>query len=170
LPERTDVAAAYSWRIIVLLLVPFSVTLAGVLIAGGPGSEPAGDWAFEGFTYAMNSIVLAAIARSLLALAACAVGDRALTFRASWRLTRGHWWAMFRGYLACSLPFNAAAFWLGDVSLRLAEGSMEQAAADNLASVVGVMGEVVAAAFLSYAYLHFTRGQPSEREPAGYFS
>jgi hypothetical protein len=167
LPTRTDILAAYTWRTVVLLLVPFGVTAAVIMFSYTGADDARG---IEGPIYALTTLVMAGIARSLLALAACAVGDKGLTFRASWRLTAGYWWAMFRGYLACALPFYAAVFGLGEVSAALDEGSTAQSAVDYLASVIGVMGEVVCAAFLAFAYLHFTRGQPSEREPAGYFT
>jgi hypothetical protein len=168
LPARTDIAAAYAWRTLVLLLVPFAVTAAVLVFAHSEGAED--TRAVEGPIYVLTTLIMAAIARSLLALAACAVGDKDLSFRASWRLTAGHWWAMFRGYLACALPFNAVVFGLSEVSIGLDEGSTAQSAVDYVGSVIGVMGEVVCAAFLAFAYLHFTRGQPSEREPAGYFT
>lgn len=165
-PVRTEVLAAYTWRAIVLLLVPIGVTVAVIFFSYSADDSRV----VEGPVYVATVLIMASIARCLPAFAACAVGDKDFTFRVSWRLTRGHWLAMFRGYLVCAVPFNAVAFGLNDVSYDLAEGSTAQSAVDYLASVVGVVGEVVCAAFLSFAYLHFTRGQPSEREPAGYFS
>jgi len=168
LPERTDILAAYTWRTLVLLLVPFGVTTAVIVFAYSEGAED--SRIVEGPIYVLTTLIMAGIARALPAFAACAVGDKALTFRASWRLTKGHGWAMFAGFLACALPFNAAVFAINQAGYAFADGSTAQSAATYVASVVSVMGEVVCAAFLAFAYLHFTRGQPSEREPAGYFS
>lgn len=170
LPERGDIAAAYTWRTLVLLSVPLTVTAAVILATGPYNDEADVSWTVDGPVYVLTTLIMAAIARCLLALTAGAVGDKDLTFRASWRLTAGHWWPLFTGYLACALPFNVAAFLLGDFSTGLVEGSVEQSSVDYLTSVIGVMGEIVCAAFLSFAYLHFTSGQPSEREPARYFS
>jgi hypothetical protein len=166
LPARTDILAAYAWRSAVLLLIPLAITVAVVLLSFDEDDSRA----VEAPVYVLTVLVMAGIARCLPALAACAVGDKAVTFGAAWRLTQGHGLAMFQGYLVCAVPFNAASFALSEMSYGLVEGSIAQSAVDYCGSVVGVVGEVVCAAFLAFAYLHFTRGQPSEREPAGYFS
>ena len=170
-PERTDIIAAYTWRSLVFILVPILVTVV-VLVAMAPyngGLVDDGRW-IEGYSSAATLVILAAIARCQLAFAASAVADWELTFRASWRLTAGYWWPLFWGYVAAVLPFTAIVVVLRTISFDLDADPVAQSTIDNLASVIGVMGGIVCAAFLSYAYLHFTTGRPSARAPAGYFN
>jgi hypothetical protein len=170
-PERTDILAAYTWRVVVVVaLVPAALSVAAIVWMMRNRVVAEDVSGADAVVYIGTTLVVAALARSLLAFAAVAVGDKELTFLAAWRLTTGHWWRFFLGYLACDLPFTMTMLWLNDLIAGPADESFARSAVEYLATVVDVMGSLVCAAFLSFAYLHFTSGRPSAREPAGYFS
>ncbi|MDZ4869086.1 MAG: hypothetical protein SGI91_17325 [Alphaproteobacteria bacterium] len=169
-PERTDILAAYTWRVLVFVLVPVAVSVAAIVWMMRNRVVEEDVSGTDAVVYIGTTLVVAALARSLLAFSAVAVGDKELTFRAAWRLTAGHWWRFFLGYLACDLPFTMTTLWLNELIAGPADESFARSALEYLATVVDVMGSLVCAAFLSFAYLHFTSGRPSAREPAGYFS
>lgn len=169
-PERTDILAAYTSRVLVFVLVPLVVSVAAFVWMTRNQSIDGDTSGIDAVAYIATTLIVAALARCLLAFAAAAVGDKALTFRAAWRLTAGQWWPFFIGYLACELPFTLTILWLNDLNAAPADGSVARTPLDYIASVIDVTGDIVCATFLSFAYLHFTSGRPSEREPAQYFS
>lgn len=168
-PERTDTIAAYTWRVLVVVLVPLAVAVVAIVWMVHNRVVTNDLAGTDAVVYIGTTLAVAALARSLLAFAAVAVGDKDLTFRAAWRLTAGHWWQFFLGYLACDLPFTLTMLWLNELNAGPADESFARSAVEYLATVIDVMGSLVCAAFLSFAYLHFTSGRPSAREPAGYF-
>jgi hypothetical protein len=105
---------------------------------------------------------LAAFAVSLrlsLLLPARAVGDVNLTFKETWKRTRGNTWRLFWGTAACAwLPMLAAQI----VLIRFLPGISTVEALAIRAVVVGTILTVyhllilpISIGFLSYSYLHF---------------
>jgi hypothetical protein len=105
---------------------------------------------------------LAAFAVSLrlsLLLPARAIGDVNLTFKETWKRTRGNTWRLFWGTAACAwLPMLAAQI----VLIRFLPGISSVEAFAIRAVVVGTILTVyhllilpISIGFLSYSYLHF---------------
>lgn len=110
------------------------------------------------------TLLLAMGVRLWLALPACAVGDRATTFRASWQATRGHGLALCAGLLACDLPLTAAGFAVDQLTSGYDDNSLEGLSALVATLVFDLARNVVWTVFISYAYLELVRPAQAQAE------
>jgi hypothetical protein len=102
--------------------------------------------------------VAAICMRLSLILPASVAGDRSMTLRRSWILTRGNSWRLFWGAFLSALPFAFASNVL-EAIVKSAPETDGISVGDGLV-VVGILLEIVgyllAAGFVSHAYLHFS--------------
>jgi hypothetical protein len=75
-----------------------------LVASGAESSTAAGDPVFLGITGGLGLAVLFLGVRFILVFPAIAVGDRELTLRRSWQLTKGNAWGLPLAFLASCLP------------------------------------------------------------------
>jgi hypothetical protein len=138
-----------------LLSLPMFVLLSPVVAGGAPR--------FPMLIPVIFLVYLAAFAvflRLSLLLPARAIGDLHLTFKETWKRTRGNTWRMFWGTAACAwLPILAAQIVLvGSLGPGM---SAIEAFASRMAFIVTILFVYhlltlpIAIGFLSYSYRHF---------------
>jgi hypothetical protein len=152
-PADRDVIGPYFVRASISMLAPISFYLI-VTRAYWDDTE---DTAVDAALYAGMTLLLSVGARLWLALPASAVGDRATTFRESWRATQGHGLAMFAGLLACNLPLTIIEFGVDYLTTDYEVFSLEATAAFAAMQVLDLARNAVWTAFISFAYLEFVR-------------
>ena|SRR5690242_10187579 len=150
---------------VVLAVVALPGGLLAALVLGVLGT---GDVGVGGVLVAILSLLsLTAAMRLQLVFPAAAIGEPAVTLRASWRATRGNAWRLLAGTLLVSLPPAVAGFACSLALGALAEatGSLVLGWLGDLAPVAGAWIQApLLAAFLSYAYL-FLRQRTQTLEP-----
>jgi hypothetical protein len=117
-----NVATRSMWRYllvglaIALSLVPPMLLQIGVLVSVGlasrgatPGSFAPGPLLLLPFIFALYIAAVAVMLRLCPLLPARAVGDLDLSFKQTWRRTRGNTWRLFWGITACTLPLGLIA-------------------------------------------------------------
>jgi hypothetical protein len=168
LPAPVTVIWDYAWRNLILTVLPWFVAVPAVAFLVPDGLLNAMAW--NAAISIGVPVMIAALAPLMLVLPASAVGDHRVTFRESRRLTRGSFVLLFRGALACSLPFVLATLTLSELSADIDEDTVGAYVTDYVMTVIDLMSAVVSSAFISFAYLHFTEGTPSDRSPESYFA
>lgn len=147
--------AVFALPMLPLLLFGFAAASALNLSVDSDATKAVSVIAIFVGAFAVTLVIM----RLSLVLPATAVGDRSMTRARAWALTRGNSWRLFWGAFLCAVPFN---FVENIVDRVLTAGGDEIWTSGPGLTVfaVGVasalMGYVVAAGFISHAYLHFT--------------
>lgn len=111
-----------------------------------------------------------AFLRLSLLLPGRAAGDLTLTFRHTWKQTRGNTWRIFWGLLACSVPagllvqiaFVAAVGFPNPVTLASDATIIRMVITNAVALICYLLTMPIWIGFLSLAYLHFFARAPSD--------
>lgn len=169
-PSDIRIVLQYVRRAVLLVLLP-----AGLIILVLWAAFNSTDYSTERIPpYVLaqlaETLAIAALVRVQLAFPATAIGERAPTFWGSWVLTRGSTLPLIAGMLACDLPFTILSIAIDEATLAIETQTIEHYLAMSILTVVELARAAVVAAFLSCAYLHFTRADAANRPPASYFS
>jgi hypothetical protein len=142
---------------------------------GGARAAPgAGFVLLLGLTFVLYPVAFAVLLRLSLLLPARAVGEFGLTFKQTWRRTRGNTWRMFWGILACMMvPVLAAEIILlvvvGLPSAATLAGESFVArtvAVSTVFTIYYLLVLPIGIGFLSISYRHFfERAQPLGDSP-----
>jgi hypothetical protein len=137
-------------------IIPYVLSLAALRTAfpgatqeGGVASVLVYGWIFVGLVAAS----LVAMRLSVM-LPAIAVGDRSITLRRAWSITKGNTWRLFLGAFVAALPFSAA----GKICEKIADSpALADSAWVALPMAVGILVEMMSyaavAGFFSLVYV-----------------
>jgi hypothetical protein len=164
-PVTAQVGRYMAFWAVVVAVVGLPGVLVALLILGALGTTAVG--AGGALVAVLALLSLGAAMRLQLVFPAAAIGEPAVTLRASWRATRGNAWRLLAGTLLVSLPPAAAGVLLSLALGALANvtGSLVLGWLGELAPVAGAWVQTpLLAAFLSYAYL-FLRQRTQTLQP-----
>jgi hypothetical protein len=145
-----------------LLLILILAGVLYLLASGGPAEAAAAGPVLR---WLMGGLLLAGLffgVRFILVFPAIAVGDREISLRRSWQLTRGNGWRLFLAFLATCLPLMllkyavvvSAGYAL--VGKSSGHGFSELAVLMPLFLVLDFLNTAAAVGFMSQAYQAFT--------------
>jgi hypothetical protein len=158
----------YAWiglAIGLVVIVPTMVLSLPLIILSSPVAT-GGAPRFPMLIPVIFLLVVAAFAiflRLSLLLPARAVGDVSLTFKETWKRTRGNTWRLFWGTIACAwLPMLAAQIvvgvltgFLGPWMSTVEAFAIRMAVIGPILTVYHMLILPISIGFLSYSYLHF---------------
>lgn len=169
LPADKSRTAEYGLRWIVLFIATTTTTIASLHFAVIAGLATDTIWTFGGLVYVLESLIIAVLAPTFLALASHAAANGSLTFLDAWKRTAGSWRPLFYGTVVCHLPFTAAAVAMYDGAVEVDDGTLLAAIIDLVYGWLDLLREIVFCAFIALAYLHFMRDDPHHQSPAVHF-
>jgi hypothetical protein len=160
--------------ILLWLAIVVSIYLSSIFSTGGiPRLTSSGYITLFLVILVFHIAAYAAVVRLSLLLPACAVGDLDLTFKQTWKRTRGNTWRLWWGIVACMVPpmlVSVIVFFiligpprpdLFDSQARDLSGgegyAVRVAAMNAIFMVYNLLTVPIWIGFLSHAYRHFFR-------------
>lgn len=123
----------------------------------------------SGLWSAIYYIYICAITPIALTVAAVAAGRPQLSFIASWRLARPEVGRLIGGMAVCMLPLMIAEFVAERIWIRISENTTADLVAYGAYTFVYLAENAAWAAYVAFAYLHFTHPGKNKEELVEHF-
>jgi hypothetical protein len=181
----SNIARRTFWQYLALLAILTAIAaiapLAILATAKLEQSFPTLEIIAIGLAFGLAFIACAVAMRFSLVLPACAVGNRDLSFKQSWRMTRGNTWRLLWGMLACAIlpdiPLQLVLDWIGVSESKIplemkitGEGLTERMISDGFVRLLKLASHMftgpLCVGFLSLSYRHFVQTARPEASPA----